>query len=532
MEMREAREPARTFGSRVQRQLRARWFSLVPLKRRALAAIVAILMGGCLLLSLGHHIAVTWPSIAHRDEIARTLILNRPDSLGTWVQCVVLMVAAGASFLIYQLRLYRNDDYRGHYRLWRLVLIVLILASINAQVGLVRWAGAVIDAGLGKRVAMAGADWLRIVLGVGGTVLAMRLIAEVNRCRGALIMMLGAAGFLALPEAGHWRFIDVTTPLRSTIIMSAPLIGYSLFLSACITYLRQLYRQARNLPEEPILEKIKAIPLTVFRPDEERYDDEPDEPVHEDDVPGKKKRSWFRRRGRQENDLETNPKQDIDDWQDDQAASDEEEIEAEDTPVNEEPEAEEESKDRPKRRWFGLRKAKPIADDAGDDEDDETLENNEHADSGGETDDESSKPKKKGWFSSFRLRPDRTIEDDEEESDVENELVDEPSGQTEDPDEEVRPKKGLMGWLSRKNKTASDVESDDESSDVEEQPANAAQAARHQSAQDAKPAHPARQSQPSSDEDDIDPDDIDWNSMSKSERRRLRKKLKRMGKAA
>ena len=42
-------------------------------------------------------------------------------------------------------------------------------------------------------------------------------------------------------------------------------------------------------------------------------------------------------------------------------------------------------------------------------------------------------------------------------------------------------------------------------------------------------AQPASSQVADNDDNDINPDDIDWNSLSKSERRRLRKKLRRQG---
>ena len=94
----------------------------------------------------------------------------------------MLTATAGIALLIYQLRRYRNNDFRGQYRLWRLVIIVTLLASVNTLVSLLEWGGAILDAGFGKRVALAGSDWIRLIVTFGGGVLTLRMIAELRHC--------------------------------------------------------------------------------------------------------------------------------------------------------------------------------------------------------------------------------------------------------------------------------------------------------------------------------------------------------------
>ncbi|NND99463.1 MAG: hypothetical protein HKN47_19280, partial [Pirellulaceae bacterium] len=163
--LREARQPAKAYGARVQRRLQGRWFSLVPIKRRTLCIVATAIATMSLLMTYAHYASVTWPSLAYHPEIARPLRLDRPDSFGRWYIAILLAASSGVALLTYQLRRYRNDDYRGHYRLWRLIIVVLLLTSVNSLVSAVDWGGALLDAVFGKRVAFSGYDWLRIVLG-------------------------------------------------------------------------------------------------------------------------------------------------------------------------------------------------------------------------------------------------------------------------------------------------------------------------------------------------------------------------------
>ena len=211
--------------SRVHRRLRGRWFSLVPVRRRALISWSLAVGSLATLLCAAHYASVTWPSIAYRPEIARALRLDRPDSFGRWVTSALLALCAGISLLIYQLRRHKNDDFRGHYRLWRLVLIVMMLASVDSVASIVEWSGALLDAGFGKRVALSGNDWLRIVLSIAGAVLALRLSVEVRRSKWSLVTMLLAWGILALSIAARWNLFTIDSIGRWTLVTSAPLLG-------------------------------------------------------------------------------------------------------------------------------------------------------------------------------------------------------------------------------------------------------------------------------------------------------------------
>ncbi len=223
--LRQARRPVAIYGSSVNRRLRGRWFSLVPVRRRAMAGISVAILSGVLLLCLAHWLAITWQPLAYREPLARAFRLDRPDSFGTWIRSLLLALTAGVALLVYQLRRYRNDDYRGSYRIWPPVIILIAIASLDAGVALVPWGGELIDLVLGKRIAMAGADWIRIGLTVGGAALALRLVAEVRHSKLAVAMMLVSIAWFALPHAGRWGILLSDTPLKWWLITSGAAAG-------------------------------------------------------------------------------------------------------------------------------------------------------------------------------------------------------------------------------------------------------------------------------------------------------------------
>ena len=426
--LREARRPAATYGSRVQRRLRGRWFGLVPVRRRTMSMVAGSIAAIALMLCAAHYASVAWPSLVDHGDIARPLRLDRPDSFGRWFIGTLMIASAGAAFLIYQLRRHRLDDFRGHYRVWRLVLVVMLLASLNSVVSLVDWSGAILDALVGRRVALAGADWIRIVVSLGGVILLLRLIAEVRHCRSALLAILAAAICLAIPEAVKWNVMQVETLERWTVVTSAPLLAFTcLFLSFGI-YLRMLYREVRQLDQSDRLkDRLQRMRLRVFQ----RADREDDQEQEDDQesAPETPKRRWWNRANRDESEQEELEEQVEDEWEDE-----EEELVDSVGSTDDEPDSE----SRPKRRWFGLRAAKP------EPEEDEDVE---------EPDPEPApKAKKKRRFG-LRLDPSRK---DSSSSDSEQ--------KTEEPDQ-AKPKRkfGLAAFRRQRAEAAAEAESNEES---------------------------------------------------------------------
>ena len=494
--LREARRPTAAYGIRVQRRLRGRWFSLVPVRPATLITVSATIAGLSLLLCFLHYAAVAWPAIAYRPEIARPLRLDRPDSFGRLYAFVLLAGSAALALLTYQLRRYRIDDYQGHYRLWRLILVVLVLASINTQVSLIRWGGALIDAGFGRRVALTGGDWLRLVVSIGGAILALRLCAEVRRCRWALVSMIVAGGLLAIPEAAKWNFIGVESVATWTLVTSAPLLAFTMLFISLTGYLRMLYREVRQIDDgDSLAERVQRFRLRVLsRADhdhdvEEDADGAGDKQTRPSRSQSEPKRGWFRRRGGASAEVNARRKSKNRPPAKPQPKTDSAESgrSRPDSPDQSDPPG-------PRRRWFGLRRAKL-------DSSDSSSGSNSTA-NGDQSSPRDSKPAKRRSRLSLRLAPKSQAAEPEAATHT---------GWHDDSDagETSSRKRGLGRWLRSKK------------------PVDGNDSQRNNDAKDS--AQPASSQVADNDDNDINPDDIDWNSLSKSERRRLRKKLRRQG---
>lgn len=254
-QLRKARKEPATYGANVNRRLRGRWFSLVPVKRRAIAAVGFVLLLVVASLGIAHWAANYWQPLAQRPEVARPFYLDRPDSFGTWVRALFLAAAAGTATLIYQLRRYRNDDYRGSYRMWPPVIILIAIGSVDAVAGLFPWLGELIQWGMGRRVVVSGGDWMRMLLSVGGLALGVRILIELRSSKLALASMAIGSVFFAIPLLAQWEVLKPETQARWFLITTSPLIAAAALWFACAAYLRKLFREVRGIDAEDSLSR-------------------------------------------------------------------------------------------------------------------------------------------------------------------------------------------------------------------------------------------------------------------------------------
>ncbi len=527
--LREARRPTASYGSHVNRRLRGRWFSLVPVRRRTVALYGVAILGSAILLSLLHWASVTWPSLANNAELSRPLRLDRPDSFGAWARTFFLAASAATALLVYQLRRYKVDDYQGHYRIWRPVIFLFAILSIDSICDLVPWAGAMIDATLGKRVALAGADWIRIVLTVGGAVLAIRLLVEVHRSKLAFLMMLLAVVSFAIPLMSHWNLFEATTMPGWIAVTTAPLIASAALWISVGGYLRMLFREVRGLDQERVVAPELAVRKSKAAEREQAESDEP--------------RGWFGRRSKA-----------IEEREEPKAKSTERAPRTERKPKNRDDDAGA-AEVAPKRSWasrFSLGRSKvakkseavapdsqkpipvpvpvlaakpptvvkPVATEK------VVAEKSvpEKATAKVAKTETEAKPKR-SWFSWGRAKAMPTGTESEpaqklvaakpQPAKPTTEAVPGPKPATA-PEPAKPERKGLGGWLRRDSSAAKPAATDEKQ--VVPRPATVSAANKTDDAD--------------GDDDDVDDGSVDWGAMNKSERRRMRKEIKRGGRAA
>ncbi len=555
--LREARRPTASYGSHVNRRLRGRWFSLVPIRRTTMSFCALAIFGCAVLFTLLHWSAVAWPTLANNPDLARPLRLDRPDSFGSWAKAFFLAASSATALLVYQLRRYKVDDYKGHYRIWRPMIVLFAVMSVDSVCDLVPWWGAMIDALLGRRMALSGADWIRIVMTVGGAALALRLSAEVRKSRLALAMMVLAVSGFAIPLLSRWSLLDATTEAGWLTVTSAPLIAAAALWTSVGGYLRFLLREVRGLDQAPQVQEAALDPIIKIRSrNASASKTSVKEQEQEDAKSGWAARFWPTRHAKL--DGEKTPSR--------PSTIDKDRVKRPVTVANASvgdvshaelsaPDSDLSSKTS-SRRWFGLLRAKSDATKLREPKPKESkpkeqkpVEEKSEAKvqpkviekplasepkSIPKTDKTVDNPPKKSWFSFGRSKPSKTSHDigapstpastpkpvpvRGKTSVAENKPIE--SNQGGSKTVESKPaKSGLGSWLRRDsaaNSSSAQAKSNVPTPAPSKQPA--ATAASHQP----------------NDDDDEEGDDgsVDWSTMNKSERRRMRKELKRGGTAA
>lgn len=246
-QLRSARRPQDAYGSRVKRRLRSRWFSLVPIHRGSLLGLIAITFGIAFLICLGHHQAATSAFLLNHPAVARPFKIDHPSSFGQLMILIATVCSAGAALMIYQLRRYRNDDFGGKYRVWRFAALLLALQVVNSTTDLAGWSGASIDAALGQRLLLSGADWTRLLIDITGIALATRLFLETRRNLYAASFLVAGCVLLCISEFKAWRPVEISTPGFWLIATCSSLIGMNAIFVSLVIYLRKIYRQVREI---------------------------------------------------------------------------------------------------------------------------------------------------------------------------------------------------------------------------------------------------------------------------------------------
>lgn len=262
--LRQARRPYAAYGSRVRRRLRMRWYGLVPVHFSTFVLVSGLVVLTTVLLIVGHLAANRWSRLAYAPELARPLQLNRSDCFGTWFALLLLLSAAGFAFLIYQLRRYRNDDFAGSYRIWRPTIVVICVASVDYAAGLSPWLGELLDVAIGTRKALSGGDWLRLIYLVGGMAFAVRMVKELWQSRFASVTLGISACLALLPISVHLRFLQAEHHLAKVLLAAAPLTATVGLWLALLTYLRVLYREVKQIEDNGLSLRI-SLPKFSLR---------------------------------------------------------------------------------------------------------------------------------------------------------------------------------------------------------------------------------------------------------------------------
>ena len=204
-------------------------------------------LGGCVAWGTVNALALARVEWWNNLPSTQSISFSGTGTLARWLGAMTLLASSLTAFFIYNFRRHKLDDYRGRYRIWWVLAVALILASIDAATDL----HGTMAAGTGRLFASLRqydprAVWLTPWFAVGIFILA-RVWREVWASRlASLSVVAGMACYIAaaMLYVGSWRITHEV--LRGMAILTTVQLGHHFIWMSLLLYLRQVFLHAQN----------------------------------------------------------------------------------------------------------------------------------------------------------------------------------------------------------------------------------------------------------------------------------------------
>jgi hypothetical protein len=253
---------AETYTDLARTENHARWSDYVPRRNWTLATLLVVGMSVIAGLEVSYYFAAR--STLWSSGSLGALDLESTNSIAGWLAALTLFSSAVISLLIYSVRRYRTDDYRGRYRVWLWAAVVWVVMSIDVVADLRSAIIALCISLSGWTGPMEGltwwlAPWSLVLLYIG-----LRMLFDVRACRSATVSMLVAGGGLTA------TFVLPQVPLRiESTQMTMLTAGCSLVATWLLFFANTAF--ARHV----LLDAHGQLPLRVPKPKREKAKPEP-----------------------------------------------------------------------------------------------------------------------------------------------------------------------------------------------------------------------------------------------------------------
>jgi hypothetical protein len=227
-----------------------RLIDLVP--TRLLSFFLIFLCGAALVAAVEilYYWATCSPSLIPAGQIA-ALDLGGPNSLAVWFRATLAELAGILALVVYSVRRFKVDDYRGHYRVWCWTAIGCWMMSLDQTAHLRHAFRDLMVASTGVRFSNDGSEWWLVpcVFLLGS--IGFRLAADMRPCRLAMAALAAMAVSYLTAAAVSFHRVAIEDQIRKTMIEQGALLFGNLFLPLSIgLYTRHVLLDARGLLPE------------------------------------------------------------------------------------------------------------------------------------------------------------------------------------------------------------------------------------------------------------------------------------------
>lgn len=198
------------------------------------------------------------------EELA-ALSLSGSRNLSHWLASMLLGLNGVVALYTYSLRRHRVDDYHGRYRVWLWTALVCLLASLGETTDVAHLFRVLCERAAESSGIDGGLVW-PITLGVLLTIVAVRLLLEMRRCRLAVMGLLASTAAFVVATCVTFDVISVSELQQPLVMRGSWLVGYVLSLATLLLYARHVTLEIEGriaaAPRRPKRKKVKAAAKT------------------------------------------------------------------------------------------------------------------------------------------------------------------------------------------------------------------------------------------------------------------------------
>ena len=203
---------------------------------------VGVALGGAVAVAgvVAMHLYRQPINLAGGGHLLPLLDLTSASSLGRWFTVASMLVATMVATLVLAVRRRRVDDYQGRHRLWRAVIAMGMLLSIDAATNLHTHASASVSHLTGFALLKGGAEWsIAVALLLGGWI-GVRVLLDIKESRLALAAYLGAATAYLTGVVAQTGWLPMAAETATLVAHAGLLSGHLLVVTSLVAYSRFL----------------------------------------------------------------------------------------------------------------------------------------------------------------------------------------------------------------------------------------------------------------------------------------------------
>ncbi len=241
------------YSQAVRGACQQRLVQLIPVRRGSVAVVLTTLWVFFGLMLFAHYWIHVRPPVKNSLNLSQLPIsqlfhLRSPHGIGHWLTGQLWLLTAIASWMIFNLRRHKLDDYRARYRIWVFIAIAALFSSFDASTSGLLLLGLSIDGWTRAEIGYGG--WPLVLASFGSLVgvLGIRLCTELKAVPASVVSwIVGLLAWAASALLGTGLVRTAWTEGQLGLIVGGLWLGgiLAVFQSAAM-YLRSTYIQAQK----------------------------------------------------------------------------------------------------------------------------------------------------------------------------------------------------------------------------------------------------------------------------------------------